>query len=886
MGTIRNTIVEETRIYDDPKNPNNSPYDMLVPRTTPEAVIDSRTNTPLSDKIKKYDESLNDIEGATEAANSAASNANRAASAANLAAENAVRGSRWNVGTAVTGTSTSGVSFSTGLSDSLVGDMYLNSTTSDVYRCVASGDATSAKWSWVGNIQGQQGDRGWDGHGIFYTYEKSNGGYTTTLQIDRIQNPSVNLLYEGDFVITDSAEFYQITSVVSSGGYLAVNYMFSLKATGGNGGAVGVGVFYGTCDTKSDDQNKVVDLVDGTEFSLVEGTVVIVKFTYAHSLPYLSLNVNRKGYAMVTGDLTNGNTIRAGNIYSFVYRSDAWCLIGRNTDKVYYCKCDTTASTKEKAVQLWGRNNALNSYEEDGIIAVIYFTNGNSSSEMTFKFTGDGTSVPASQSPKSVVMYGGVNIPSDYIKAESVHAFVNFGDKWILLGAYPTPTIKAAAGNYINSVGTPTVTASTSGAETTFTFNYLKGATGAPGTNGVTPTIKAAAGNNINSVGTPTVTASTSGTETTFTFNYLKGATGATGTVDTSTLNSKMNTANPTGTGSFSLNRKSGTAIGNYSFTEGIDTTASGTASHAQGSGTAAGANYSFSGGVGSSVSAGAAAALAFGENAKANGYVSISVGGGTTTSNSYAAAFGADTTASAAYGVAFGKYNNDGGGAATHLFTIGYGTSKTSPINAFRVSSDGSLYSPKGSITAGQDYAEYIKPWFDDNIDNEDRRGYFVTIRNGKLYKAEPGDYIVGITSGNPSVIGGGDEDWLGRWKRDEFNELIYEEIEVDDYQIQPDEDGNTERVKVGSHTEKHTVQVENYDPTQKYIERKDRPEWSCVGMIGVIPLRDDGTCIPGGFAKCRGYGIATRADEYRCHETFFVIERINDHIVSVEMR
>lgn len=95
-----------------------------------------------------------------------------------------------------------------------------------------------------------------------------------------------------------------------------------------------------------------------------------------------------------------------------------------------------------------------------------------------------------------------------------------------------TPTIKAAAGSNINTVGTPSVTASTSGTTTTFTFNNLKGAkgdTGAAGSNGTTPTIKVASGSNIGSVGTPSVTASTSGTTTTLTFDYLKGAKGATG---------------------------------------------------------------------------------------------------------------------------------------------------------------------------------------------------------------------------------------------------------------------------------------------------------------------------------------------------------------------
>lgn len=46
------------------------------------------------------------------------------------------------------------------------------------------------------------------------------------------------------------------------------------------------------------------------------------------------------------------------------------------------------------------------------------------------------------------------------------------------------------------------------------------------GANGTTPTIKAAAGDNINSVGTPTVSATTSGATTTFTFNNLKGQKG------------------------------------------------------------------------------------------------------------------------------------------------------------------------------------------------------------------------------------------------------------------------------------------------------------------------------------------------------------------------
>ncbi len=59
--------------------------------------------------------------------------------------------------------------------------------------------------------------------------------------------------------------------------------------------------------------------------------------------------------------------------------------------------------------------------------------------------------------------------------------------------------------------------------------NKWAGVCNIKGAKGTTPIIKAAAGGNINSVGTPTVSATTSGTTTTFTFNNLKGQKGETG---------------------------------------------------------------------------------------------------------------------------------------------------------------------------------------------------------------------------------------------------------------------------------------------------------------------------------------------------------------------
>lgn len=71
------------------------------------------------------------------------------------------RGSRWTEGTAITGTSTTETVFSgTGIADALVNDMYLNTSTSNVYRCTVGGTASVAKWVFVGCIKGAKGDKG------------------------------------------------------------------------------------------------------------------------------------------------------------------------------------------------------------------------------------------------------------------------------------------------------------------------------------------------------------------------------------------------------------------------------------------------------------------------------------------------------------------------------------------------------------------------------------------------------------------------------------------------------------------------------------------------------------------------------------------------------
>lgn len=73
---------------------------------------------------------------------------------------NGARGSRWSTGTAITGTSTTATVYATGITDALVNDMYLNTSTGLVYRCTVAGNASTAKWVYAGSIKGAAGATG------------------------------------------------------------------------------------------------------------------------------------------------------------------------------------------------------------------------------------------------------------------------------------------------------------------------------------------------------------------------------------------------------------------------------------------------------------------------------------------------------------------------------------------------------------------------------------------------------------------------------------------------------------------------------------------------------------------------------------------------------
>ena len=347
-------------------------------------------------------------------------------------------------------------------------------------------------------------------------------------------------------------------------------------------------------------------------------------------------------------------------------------------------------------------------------------------------------------------------------------------------------------------------------------------------------------------------------------------------------------------------------ANGNYSHAEGDATIASGSAAHAEGYHTTASGYCSHAEGYETTASGIASHAEGLGPNASGN--YSHAEGGSTTASGSYSHAEGFGTTASGESSHAEGEYttaSNYASHAGGHYnaimytggnsnntngtaFVIGNGTGSWALSNAFSVQFNG-VVKAKSSITGSTtaDYAEFFE-WEDGNPDNEDRVGKFVTINNDKILIAtDPEDYILGIVSGEPFVLGNGDCDtWNGMYLRDEFNRTIYEpapKMELDEETGEEKEvlDENGNPVYQGTRPKLNP----DYDPSKPYISRFDRKEWAPIGMLGVLSVIHDGTCKVNGYAKCNKDGIATA-----CKRTdpgaYRVIAKMSDTVVRVIFR
>ena len=161
----------------------------------------------------------------------------------------------------------------------------------------------------------------------------------------------------------------------------------------------------------------------------------------------------------------------------------------------------------------------------------------------------------------------------------------------------------------------------------------------------------------------------------------------APGSTDIST---KMDANNPVGTGSFSMNRKSGTVVGNNSHAEGTNTTASGFSSHAEGGGTTASEPHSHA--EGSLTTASGQYSHAEGGYTTASGNSSHAEGNSTIASGTNSHAEGRKTKASGDNSHAQGKFNIEDT-SSIYADIIGNGTSDTARSNAATVDWNGNAW-------------------------------------------------------------------------------------------------------------------------------------------------------------------------------------------------
>lgn len=342
-------------------------------------------------------------------------------------------------------------------------------------------------------------------------------------------------------------------------------------------------------------------------------------------------------------------------------------------------------------------------------------------------------------------------------------------------------------------------------------------------------------------------------------------------------------------------------ALGKYAHAEGNGTEASGDASHAEGANTRAITTYAHAEGIGTEASGNGAhaegqssktsaiashaegngtqatnyASHAEGTNTKASGHASHAEGTNTEASGSSSHAEGSHTIASSAYSHASGRGNKDMENSTSSsdlvgdAFVIGNGINvamtNIQRSNAFRINYAGEVYGLSSYNSTGADYAEYFE-WLDQNVNNEDRVGKFVTLDGEKIKIANSSDdFILGVVSGKPCIIGNSDEDYMHRWKHDEFGRFMKEYINENSWKY---------------------IQNEEYDDNQKYIPRKNRKEWSAIGMLGVLSVIDNGTCQINSYCKITDNGTATLAESYIPNKTFRVISRVSNNVIKILFR
>lgn len=263
----------------------------------------------------------------------------------------------------------------------------------------------------------------------------------------------------------------------------------------------------------------------------------------------------------------------------------------------------------------------------------------------------------------------------------------------------------------------------------------------------------------------------------------------------------------------------------------------------------------------------------------------------------------GLDNIITANYGAVLGGRGNEaahthsvafGGGSKTrNNFNVVIGGTDTSTPsttnNTIRFAGDTGDIVYEGTCAGGSaDYAECFE-WKDKNLDNEDRRGLFVSLIEGKI---KIGNFnILGVVSSHPLIVGDAQENrWKDIYIKNDWGDIVMEKYNV--YKSIKYSDLKTYDIYVNSsgtkyfeypnpshplgilcneEIPKNLVSVEMgfpkmnplFNKEEEYIPRKDRPEWSAIGMLGKLLVRTSEK-ITSNFIDADSNGYAVNGTTY----------------------
>ena len=594
-------------------------------------------------------------------------------------------------------------------------------------------------------------------------------------------------------------------------------------------------VHFGVCDTAADVAEKTVAL---TGFVLTEGARIIVYFLNGHTKSSPSLNVNNTGakpISCVVGTYAPLNQWEAKQAVEFIYYSNHWIMLTANARRLYTARTIRTNLASTSTASFDGTANIT-----PGVTGTLPIARGGTGATTAtqalgnlggFSNTGGRIEGSVAQGSKTTSVSG------DFAHAE--------GNK------------TKANGNYSHAEGYGSIAESDSSHAEGSCTKTLGLADHTEG--GYTVSVGASAHAEgygslisediieIKSTTTNTITFNTTDNISSATFNKLSSGSkigivnysyydndvvyATITSVDTTnkkvTLNQNLPTSNFTPYFAFAIPTVNVTSC-KAAHAEGYFTIAAKTAAHAEGYFTIAGGDYQ----------------------------------------------------------TVMGKLNKISTTSNDKLI-IGNGSTPNARSNCFRVTNTSGVYSNSTFKSSGADYAEMLE-WLDGNIEKEDRTGLFVTLEKDKIRVATPeDDYVLGIVSACPSVCGDvRDDTWGNMHLTDIYGQPVLEEVEIPERTeeiVTIDEEGEevTETVVIEqAHTEIRQKLNPEYDNTQEYIPRSERPEWDAVGLLGKLVAIDDGSCEENGWCKVGQGGIATKSEQ---KTRFRVMKKLDQNHIKI---